>query len=470
MRGITVSSNAEPIKGGNMNKAVSKCMGLMLVLSLTIMGSAFADENEVVALKGEVKDLNNKLATLESQMNTMQGHISANRPIPTRVVAEGEQEGGLIHTLQDIHMGGYLDIQYTQNLNSESSNVGGTGGPNGLRTFDQDMDTFSLNAAVLEFQKAPAETGGAGFRLDIAMGENAQVVDSTGPSAINAASTFGGGNLSGTDSDEFSLQQMYVDVNAPLKFLEGNGIFDDVINIKVGRFVTLAGAEVIRSGDNWNISRSLLFGLAIPFTHTGIRSTYKLFNDRVTTYLGMNNGWDNVIDSNTGKTLEAGTSIALLDDLTLTSILLYGPENERQEGHRRFVLSNVATWHATDKLSFMGEATFGTERRVAGLQGLAFKNAQWHGYALYARYQFTDKFAMAARGEIFRDDDGFREGITTAPFDDTVLEYTLTAEYQLYENLISRLEFRHDSSDDREAFNGDESQHTLGAQLIYNFA
>jgi len=39
-----------------------------------------------------------------------------------------------------------------------------------------------------------------------------------------------------------------------------------------GKFVTLAGAEVINSTLDTNYSRSILFGYAIPFSHTGARS------------------------------------------------------------------------------------------------------------------------------------------------------------------------------------------------------
>ena len=36
-----------------------------------------------------------------------------------------------------------------------------------------------------------------------------------------------------------------------------------------GKFVTPIGAEVIESQDNWNYTRSILFGYAIPFYHLG---------------------------------------------------------------------------------------------------------------------------------------------------------------------------------------------------------
>jgi hypothetical protein len=51
--------------------------------------------------------------------------------------------------------------------------------------------------------------------------------------------------------------QAYVSVKLPA----------DVV-LDAGKFVTNAGAEVIEAKDNWLYSRSLLFGFAVPFTHT----------------------------------------------------------------------------------------------------------------------------------------------------------------------------------------------------------
>ena len=88
----------------------------------------FADDSgEVVTLKQQVKDLTDKLANLEGKVTTMEGHISA---APGKehfaagpVVPPGEPtKGGLIHTMQDIHMGGYIDVEYNQNLTRQTTN------------------------------------------------------------------------------------------------------------------------------------------------------------------------------------------------------------------------------------------------------------------------------------------------------------------------------------------------------------
>ena len=100
--------------------------------------------------------------------------------------------------------------------------------------------------------------------------------------------------------DQFDLEQAYVQ-------LKPNGFNLPIGNwqwIKFGKFVTMHGAEVIEAKDNLNISRSLLFGYAIPFTHTGIRAGYQ-FSDSLAGYFGINNGWDNVKDNNKSKSIES---------------------------------------------------------------------------------------------------------------------------------------------------------------------
>lgn len=440
-----------------MKKLTAIILGLMFVMAYSVTPATFADEGQPASVSPDkVKALEDKVDSLERLVRTMEGHISSapgKNAMVTTPSTTGEQEAGLIHTMQDIHMGGYIDVQYNQSLDRQTVNAAGN---STLRTFDEDQNTFSLNAAVLEFEKVANEEGGVGFRFDLAGGENAEEVEE---------------NSAGTDADNFSVQQLYAQIVAPLSFFSDSEIFGDTIDIRVGRQVTLAGTEVIRSPDNWNISRSFLFGLAIPFTHTGARAIWKLFGDKVTTYWGINNGWDNTVDNNLMKTIETGFSVNPLENVTWTSVMYWGPENANQGGHRRFLWTNVANWKVTDKLSLIGEIDFGSERRVAGLEGHTFENAQWHGYAAYARYQFNDKWAGVYRFEVLGDDDQFRTN-AGATVDENVFLYshTVTLERLIYDSMIARLEYRYDKNDERQVFDTHSDQQTIGAQLIYEFA
>jgi len=89
----------------------------------------------------------------------------------------------------------------------------------------------------------------------------------------------------GTTTDEFDVTQAYV------HFAKGG------LMVIGGKYVTLSGAEVIKSPSNTNFSRSILFGYAIPFTHTGVRAYFTpggsaaAPDGKWTFIAGLNNGW-----------------------------------------------------------------------------------------------------------------------------------------------------------------------------------
>lgn len=425
-----------------MKRLASGILAILFVL-LGASGVTFADENEISALKEQIEKLSKRLAEVEGRVKEAP---------PTYVAPAGGEAGNLIEgALSGVRLGGYVQTGYNWNFNNPQKPVVATTGTReqAMRVFDQN-EGFTLDAIKLTLNK-PAPEEGVGFRTDFLYGEDAEVITPTSTSGVG-----------GSVVDEFDIEQAYVEANLPV----GNGLY-----LQAGKFVTLAGAEVIEAKDNWNASRSLMFGFAIPFTHTGFRSAYGFNDDKITVKLGLNNGWDLIEENNNFSTFEGQLAFAPNDKFLFTATNYIGPENFGVDGHKRFLLDFVALWKATDKLSLMANVDFGNERRViAGAK--PNKNAQWHGYALYGRYQVNDKLAFATRGELFVDDDTFRVGagnvVGGAP-ERRYWEWTWTNEYKLYDNLISRLEYRYDWSDG-EIFQGESSQQTLSAQLIYNFA
>ena len=94
-----------------------------------------------------------------------------------------------------------------------------------------------------------------------------------------------------------------------------------------GKFVTPLGAEVIESQDNWNYTRSILFGYAIPFYHLGVRATVPV-TDKVTIAGYLVNGWNNASEVNGDKTV--GASLTLKPSAKITWVVndLVGKEAE----------------------------------------------------------------------------------------------------------------------------------------------
>jgi hypothetical protein len=161
-----------------------------------------------------------------------------------------------------------------------------------LRTFDDLHNAFSLALAELALEKAPSTNSPVGGRIDLAFGTTANTVGSAEPG--------------GTASDEIyeHIQQAY------LSWMAGDNLVLDF-----GKFVTPIGAEVIESQYNWNYSRSILFGFAIPFYHTGLRASYAA-SDQLSLGGYIVNGWNNTFETNSDKTFIAQAVITPSEQLT----------------------------------------------------------------------------------------------------------------------------------------------------------
>ena len=85
------------------------------------------------------------------------------------------------------------------------------------------------------------------------------------------------------------------------------------------------------------------------------------------------------------------------------------------------------------------------------------------------KYDFSDLFGIAVRGEYFNDADGVRTGV-----DQKVKEITITPEFRVAKNLIIRPEYRHDWSnkkvfDSRHTNGTKKSQDTIALGVMYTW-
>ena len=94
--------------------------------------------------------------------------------------------------------------------------------------------------------------------------------------------------------NQFDLTQAFVDVAIPV----GNGI-----KLRVGKFVTTIGYEVIEPWGNPLYSHSYLFGYAIPFTQTGVQGYYTI-NDQWSVNAAITRGWDQSLEDNNGSAID----------------------------------------------------------------------------------------------------------------------------------------------------------------------
>ncbi|MBI3083411.1 MAG: porin, partial [Candidatus Omnitrophica bacterium] len=401
--------------------------------SLFTVAPAWADEPESAALKAEIDILKERLAALEGRL--AQAELKG---ITGGITGIGEKAGlptiELPSGLQGLAISGYADMSYGYNFaepspNSTTGLASGTRSNRG-RVFDTEPNGFTPHAFELVFEKPITDEMPLGFRTDLFTGDDASVIKSTG---LGRPATAG-------DAD-FDVQQAYVTARAPI----GEGI-----DFKVGKFVTLLGAEVIESPANWNSSRSYMFGFSIPFTHTGVLASYPLG-----TTLGVVNGWDIVDDNNKAKTLIGNVTLTPLEKLTLSFNGITGAEQAGDSNDKRSVFDVVATYQATDELTLMANYDVGHESGLAPA-GTSEAGINWTGLALYAKYDLSPTWYLAGRWEWFDDKDNVRTGLTSfgggTPPDIDFQELTLTSQWTLREHVLARLEYRHDSADQRVFF------------------
>ena len=399
---------------------VVSCLGLAVLWSMPVWagGDDGLVEESLRALNERIKELEDEVARLKQQPEPV-----AAAPAPTDCCEPVNQrltavEEGL-SLLKGLEFGGMIYSSYTYNFNEPDSRTN-------FRIYDQRHNNLTFD--LLQLQISKSSDDGIGFATVLDFGETATGVESDWD---------GDGELSSSEeTDKFAIQEAYLTYNIPLF----NGI-----QMKAGKFVTLIGAEVIESPYNYNISRSFMFGLAIPFTHTGV-----LFSKQLTDQFGLTagvvNGYDNVIDNNNGKSFLGQLAFDPFDGLSWTFNGIVGPEQTDTGGSNRGLFDTVLTYSPMDHLEFNLNYDYAREGDAA-LDG---SDAEWQGFAGIVSVGGAmfdpgwEPFSFALRGEWFSDKDGARTGVAQ-----DLWEVTATAKWQLTEHVQVRFEYRHDESTDK---------------------
>lgn len=293
-------------------------------------------------------------------------------------------------------------------------------------------DGFNLNVVQLTIAKALDEgEWSSGYRADLWFGPDANALgsQSISPSGSKAS------------SGDFAIRQAYVALRTPV----GNGL-----DWKMGVFDTVLGYETLESGNNPNITHSYGFTIE-PTTHTGLLATYRI-NDMLTVSAGVANTFGATINERAHgpNTSVGGRTMAESYKAYMGSIAFTAPSDWGwASGSTLYagIVNGFNTAAGDAQTSFYVGGTLATP--VTGLKlGAAFDYLTLDEYSysndadsiwtagLYASYQASEKLSFHARGE-------YLNGETSA---DNLELYALTGtiQYDLWANVISRLEVRWD--------------------------
>jgi hypothetical protein len=359
------------------------------------------------------------------------------------------------HLLQ---VSGFADAGYTS-----ASEASAVGTPGGSTITGRVFDTLNNQIQFHNFNLQAAYNGPIGGKVEASFGDDANVINSYPKSEF----------APGTDID---LTQAYLSL--------ASGQFTLIL----GKFESLAGAELIESPSDLEFSRSILFGYAVPFTHTGGRLTWAM-NSNLSFIVGLNKGWDttatyanstNPLPDTSGLTAEGGIA---WNPSKIFSGTLQGYIGQVEEGipfpsynvalppaiaafYGKFVpgygnyavsysanpsrpqkslLDTVLTYHATPALTLTvnGDAGEQTNSNIYNNIGVlsGYGTGTWSGVAGYANYAINTVWSATIRGEYFADYGGLRTGISQR-----WAESTATIQYAPNSNIIVRGEVRGDKS------------------------
>jgi hypothetical protein len=340
----------------------------------------------------------------------------------------------------------------------------------------------------------------AGFRTDVMIGEDSYYLQ-------NRSTTVNNGDNTSQNSNSLFLEQAYVSIRAPV----GNGW-----DFKVGKFVSILGYEVIERPANMNTTYGLLWQ-SMPLYYTGVLSSYK-FDDYLDAKLGVVNG--SQTDNNT-TTSGGGDGCAVLAALNVTTPggnanwsnnFQYSSNNDSNSAYSDkystsitgsgasstptyledlssgtgnvFIYNSWGNWapkFADDKLLFAFNALLAAANvngylPFVGVNGS--RGTTWYGAGAYAKYQFNDWFSLASRGEYLGGNNmstkssDYNGVNSNSPM--SLWEYTLTAGFNVIDNLLIRAEYRLDWGNQSVTQNSVTAPssgpaHYAGAEVVYSF-
>jgi hypothetical protein len=311
----------------------------------------------------------------------------------------------------DVH--GLVDVYLQHDLEEPGSNQVA------FRPFDPESDTPAVNLVRLTLAHRPDWLG---FRLDVGAGALADNYLSLDPAAtaypgLSRALSYG--------------EQAFVTAALP-----GGLVID------AGKFGTPLGIEDNESPGNWNYSRSLLFTLAEPSYHTGVRATLPVA-PRVAVSGFWLNGWDtNVLDGDGMRSFGVAASWTARPGLDLVADYVAGLEHAPTRLadptlSLRQALDAYAIYSPRPWLTTAATVDWGADESRGGVG--------WWGVGGYLRAEILRWLATTARAEHLADPDGF---LTATP--QRLVEGTLTLEARTTVGpvaVIGRLEGRRDQSD-----------------------
>jgi hypothetical protein len=370
--------------------------------------------------------------------------------LPAATQAE-EKMNQVWTALSSTTISGYVDTSGIWNTGTGNDVV-----PGYAFNTPQMQDGFNLDVVKLSIAKPLDESQwAAGYQVDLLFGPN--------------ATSLGTSIDSGGDSDGFAIQQAYVNLRTPV----GNGL-----DFKVGVYNAPIGYESFDRTLDPNFSRSYGYTME-PTTFTGVLMSYQ-FSPLVSASASVANSYGPAINGrswygNGVQNFDAESYLTYAGSVALTAPESWG----FLAGSSLYgtIINGFNSSTPDNMTSYYVGATVNTPIKAVKV-GAAFDYAGGHGHGSanssfanavsgYVSWQITEKLSLHGRGEYASTDTSVFGPIGTKangdPEVNKIIALTATLQYDLWKNVISRLEVRYDhlAGSDPVGYGGDSGNYTV---------
>ncbi|NOT50919.1 MAG: porin [Chitinophagaceae bacterium] len=214
--------------------------------------------------------------------------------------------------------------------------------------------------------------------------------------------------------------------------------------IDAGIMPSHIGFESAISKDCWNLTRSILADNT-PYFEAGAKISYTT-DDGKWFLSGMAlNGWQRITRVSGNSLMSWGTQIQFKPSskVLVNYSTFIGTDKPDSVRLSRFFHNIYGIFNVTDKFGVTVGFDIGTEEKTPASED---KNT-WYSPVIILKYAFNDKWAIAARGEYYSDENGVI--ITTGtPNGFKTTGMSVNIDHSPFKNILVRLEIRHLSSKD----------------------
>ncbi|WP_447636969.1 porin [Flavobacterium microcysteis] len=304
---------------------------------------------------------------------------------------------------------GYAEIYYLYDFGAPENNIR----PGFVYSHNRHNEV-SLN---LGFVKANYEKGNVRANLAIMAG------------------TYGNANLA---TEEGIMKNIY-EANAGVKLSKTKNLWIDA-----GIFASHIGFESAISKDCWALTRSIQADNS-PYYESGAKLSYTTDNGKWFVSGLVLNGWQRIKRVDGNKTLAFGHQLTYKPNtsILLNSSSFIGNDKPDIDKRMRYFHNLYGVFQLNEKWGLTAGFDIGAEQKEKGSDSYN----SWYSPVVIAKYKVSDKVNIAARGEYYADKNGVIIA-TDTPNGFKTFGYSVNFDYNIYDNVVWRIEARNLSSKD----------------------